>query len=872
MNPLRKPVAASKVEGNRFHVSFDVIEDDKYRLIVVDDRGRRNEESIFYPIKALKDKLPVVKISKPGKNITAVKTTEIPLTIEVSDDFGVAELGLAYKIKTNDEKRFVMKKFDKNTKSFKHDDTFFLELLKLADTDVVSYYAYAKDNDAVTGPKESVSDLYFIEIEPFGQQYQYAPDSDLAEKGGDGKKKEDLAQNVEKMIQRQQQVLKKTFNVDRIPKEERDEGHVTLLKDLASEENDLRKSAEALANDLAKRLYAAGAQEQMDRADNLVKAAAQLGLAAFVLESLDSKAALSYENAALYHLYRAKRDMLILISLAKSAKDPELRKKLRQALELAFKKQQSLEELQRQQQLKELREKIREMASLQEQQKQMNQELKQQAAEAAKSGQKPSESQGQKMDQLAEKQKKMQQKAAEQADKLRNMDFENPRQSYKAAKATAEAAMEMEETARSLQERKPAEARDHGVKAEKNLERALREARRALERTVKDQLRAAAEEAERLAQEQRDIREQAEKQLASAQQQQQQAKQDEAEPQAASEKKPGPQQGTKEGPKEGETQPQPAARKKQGAQEQTPAQPGPGEKKTPQKGEADMTAAQGGARKRAGDRKPSSTGEPKRPAEASKRAVAERKGGEQKTAEGKKTSEAAKQPSASASGQARAAAELVERQKRAAEEFDELGKRVRAMAPKVAEVDPEIGRGVEQVAQKITKGDIQKQMKAAAEAMEQGRASEAKKTAKTAENQMKPVADELKELSRQFEMDDTRRLANAAAKARALTKKQDEINEGMKRLASAEKKPAAEQPNADKAQANKSEKPGKQKAAAGKTAETAEKSDKAGKQPARGELRKQQAEVKKQTEELANEAWSSPWRRRRRGWNRRKKS
>jgi len=729
MSESRPSIKARRVEGNEFFVDFVVIENDKYRLKVTDDRGRTNEDAIFYSIKAIEDKPPVVKITRPGKTIAAVKTTEIPLTVEASDDFGVTEVGIAYKIKTEDEKRFVIQKPADGTKTLKADETFYLELLKLADTDVVSYYAYARDNDAFGGPKESVSDLYFIEIEPFAQQYRYADAGGmpLAQK----KEAQDLAATVEKMIKRQQQVIRRTFNLDRIPEEKRTDADTTEIKNLASEENDLRKKAEFLADDLSKKLKAAGLDEQMDRVDNLSKAAAQLGLAAFVLESLDTEKALPYENEALYHLYRAKRDIVYLISLAQNAKDPELRRKLRQALELAMKRQQTLEELERQKQLKELREKAREMANLLEQQKQLNQQLRQEAAQAASSGQ-PSPQQQQKMDELAKQQAKMKEKAEKEANALREMDFENPRQSYEAARRAAEAAMEMGETERTLKERKIAEARDHGTKAEKNLERAIREVQRALEETVKDQLRAAAQDAQRIAQEQKKLREKTE-QLATAQKQlQQQAQAKGTTPQKASAAQTGKstEQAAREKPEPAEAEKPETARKKSA------------EGKAPEK----ETAAQ--------------------PTETEQAAAALAKEIEKKAQEIENK-----------------AREIAQQQKELAKDMDELGNRLREIAPKVGDVEPETGREVASVAEQIRKGDAQRRMQAAANALNQKTPARAAAQQKDAEKKTEAIAQKLRNLAEQFEMDDTRRLARAVQRAKELTKKQDEINEGMQKLA-----------------------------------------------------------------------------------------
>ncbi|MEW6355818.1 MAG: hypothetical protein AB1696_05820, partial [Planctomycetota bacterium] len=515
-NPKRPMEPAYKVEDKEFHVMFAVKENDKYRLTVIDERGRTNEESIFYTIKAIEDKLPTVKVVKPGKNITAVKTTEVPLVIEAGDDFGVGEVGIAYKIKTDEEKRVTVREIVEPSTSVRAEHTFYLESLKLDDTDVVSYYAYAIDNDTVSGPKESVSDLFFIEIEPYGQQYRYADQE--GQEGEKGEKEKGFINNLANLIKAQQKALRETFDLNRLPKDKWQPEQETQAKNLSSEEKALQKHATQLAEELMEKLKTAGLEEHIDRAENISKASDQMGLAGMVLEQLLSDSALPYENQGLYHLYRAKRDILHLIQMAKESGNKEMEEKIRQALEMADQDQKTREQQERERQIAELQKKKQEAEKLVEQQKEINKEATEQAAKEVKQG-KVSEQQKREMEQLAQEQAQAEQKAKEMTQDLLDMHRENPQQSYSAARDANQAANEMGETKKALENQKPADARDHGTKAEKALKDALKDINRALEKSVTDQLKSAAEQARELAEREKEIAQQS-KQLADAKQQQ----------------------------------------------------------------------------------------------------------------------------------------------------------------------------------------------------------------------------------------------------------------------------------------------------------------------------------------------------------------
>ncbi len=107
--------------------------------------------------------------------------------MKAEDDIGMAKLELRYSVNGAAEKGvtvFSGKGGPQPSVTGAH--TFFLEELKLQPGDVISYYAKAQDNNTVTGPGASSSDIYFIEIRPFERKYtqnQAAPGAGGAGEG-----------------------------------------------------------------------------------------------------------------------------------------------------------------------------------------------------------------------------------------------------------------------------------------------------------------------------------------------------------------------------------------------------------------------------------------------------------------------------------------------------------------------------------------------------------------------------------------------------------------------------------------------------------------------------------------------------------------
>ncbi|HEY7187551.1 MAG TPA: hypothetical protein VH436_13445, partial [Vicinamibacterales bacterium] len=88
--------------------------------------------------------------------------------------------------------------------------TFYLEELNVQAGDAVSYYARATDNDAVSGSKQASSDLYFLRIRPFKKDFRQAQSQGGGGGGGGGG-----AGQVEALSEQQRQIISATFNVQR---------------------------------------------------------------------------------------------------------------------------------------------------------------------------------------------------------------------------------------------------------------------------------------------------------------------------------------------------------------------------------------------------------------------------------------------------------------------------------------------------------------------------------------------------------------------------------------------------------------------------------------------------------------------------------
>ena len=85
-------------DGNILTTTVDVIGDGTYAVSLLGIDGFNNEIPIEYAIKAIPDTVPEVVIKEPGRDIKTTKLGEVEIIAEATDDYGIAELKLMYRI------------------------------------------------------------------------------------------------------------------------------------------------------------------------------------------------------------------------------------------------------------------------------------------------------------------------------------------------------------------------------------------------------------------------------------------------------------------------------------------------------------------------------------------------------------------------------------------------------------------------------------------------------------------------------------------------------------------------------------------------------------------------------------------------------
>ena len=269
-----------------------------YKVELAAQDGRIFPGSLDYTIDALPDRPPTITFTKPGRDEKVLNVDEVYAEAQAEDDYGVQKMELVYSVNGGPEKVEPLYSATHRTPQMTAAHTFSLEEFKLQPGDVVSYYARATDNDAVSGAKTTSSDIYFLTVRPFAQEYK----QDQGGGGGGGGGNDEAGQ----LSEQQRLIIAGTFNTlrEKASKQQKD-----LQEDLSTlrvSQQKLRSQTEELARRIVDRGIAARDSNFAKIAEILNKAAPVMDTAEKALADGNAQTALAPEQRALQQLQRAE--------------------------------------------------------------------------------------------------------------------------------------------------------------------------------------------------------------------------------------------------------------------------------------------------------------------------------------------------------------------------------------------------------------------------------------------------------------------------------------------------------------------------------------------------------------------------------------
>ncbi len=266
----------------------------QYEIAAADGEGMKLETE-SYRVKVQADLKPTIRFIRPEESLAVTPTTEVPIQVEASDDFGVTRLGIHFKVGDGPEETLHLAGFENQPVTAGGLATLYLEKHKLSFTDAITYYAFVEDNYPPK-PHRVVTELRYIDILPYKQAYE------LVAGGGTCN---GASISLEELIARQRVNLNRTFafESDQTVADE-------TARRLARFEEELAAATAEFAEGMA---AIAGPIPALDQAVAAMRSATEL------LTAKDLRAARPREEAALKGLTSARQNLRKLLKQSQSS-------------------------------------------------------------------------------------------------------------------------------------------------------------------------------------------------------------------------------------------------------------------------------------------------------------------------------------------------------------------------------------------------------------------------------------------------------------------------------------------------------------------------------------------------------------------------
>ena len=124
-----------------------------------------------FRIRVQADRKPTLHFVRPDEQLEVTPSTEIPMEVASSDDFGLSQVGIVYQIGNGPKTTLHLDKVAEQPVTLATLATLSLEQHPVTFQDAVSYYAFVEDNYP-GGSHRVTTDLRFVDIRPYKRSYQ----------------------------------------------------------------------------------------------------------------------------------------------------------------------------------------------------------------------------------------------------------------------------------------------------------------------------------------------------------------------------------------------------------------------------------------------------------------------------------------------------------------------------------------------------------------------------------------------------------------------------------------------------------------------------------------------------------------------------
>ncbi len=501
-----KSIDMNIVDGNILFTTLEVRENGKYTVELLCIDQFNNEIPIEYNIKTIPDNAPKVVIKEPGRDVKATKLEEVKIVAEATDDYGVEKLNLMYRIGIGELNEIVLEATGESTaedadvKSGKHlktgTYTFYLEEYDVEPGQVITYYAQATDNNTLTGPGETKSEIYFIEIKPFNQRLEQGEQAE-----GEPPESEGTPNPLPGFMATQKQIIRETWKHINDQPPTLTEEYNTAVKQTGKKQSDLKDQTQRFTDELSMAMQEV--QIDPEIVMNLEEAIDMMGQAKDNLNAVQPGQAMPPEQAALELLNKVNLAIPKVLQQARSSQ-PQIAENFELEMEeLQSELEQDQEEMEQelQEQTQQMLDQAREMLEQQQNLNEQSQQLGRQDQPSPSDMQQNSQQQGQ----LSQQAQQMSQQLGQMQGNTQSTQQQRLSQ---AGQAMQQAGEQMRQASQGMQQQQPQMSAAKGQKAEERVEEAIEQLERAAAEFTDNALERANQQLQQLTAEQSDVQQQ----------------------------------------------------------------------------------------------------------------------------------------------------------------------------------------------------------------------------------------------------------------------------------------------------------------------------------------------------------------------------
>ena len=497
--------------GNTLTTTIGVVENGSYAIQLLCIDGFNNEIPIEYTIKAIPDAVPEVVIKEPGRDVKATKLDEVEIIAEATDDYGVAELKLMYRVGSDALQALVMESSKESVSrqpsvsvsnenllpESRHADgtyTFYLEEFDVEPGDIISYYAHATDNNTRTGPGEASSDIYFIEIRPFNENFH--------EGESEGEPGQAEPNPLSEVISSQKEIIRETSKHIRAKPLTISQKYQSAVRKTGEKQTELKDKTQRVVDEFSAAMQMnSGVSPEILM--NLEDAIDRMTEASDSLNAVRPDEAIPPEQEALELLIKVSLEIpKVLMQMRNN--NPQLAEELElemEELQSELENQQNELDMEMQEQAQEMLDQARQMLGEQQQLSEQSQQLGRENQPSPSEMQQNSQQQGQLSQQA--------QQMAQQLDAMQQSGQGTQGQRLnQAGQAMQQAGEQMEEAAQGMQQEEPQLSAAKGQKAEERLQEAIEQLEKVAAEYTDAALDRASQQLQQLTEAQSDVQQQ----------------------------------------------------------------------------------------------------------------------------------------------------------------------------------------------------------------------------------------------------------------------------------------------------------------------------------------------------------------------------